>query len=70
MSETPINPALQRAFRVGFGGILLVVSGMVWVFLRPEGAIFGVAEGLTTIGMIMVLSAAWMAAEATAEEER
>lgn len=68
MIELPDNPALQRALRIGFGGIVMVCIGIVWVFLRPDGAMFGVAEGLTVLGMLMVMTAAWKAAEATADE--
>lgn len=69
MIEPPENPALQFALRLGFGGIAFLCIGIVWVFLRPEGAMFGIAEALTVLGMLMVMGAAWKAAEATADSE-
>ena len=67
MIEPPQNPAIQRAFRMGLAGIAMVCIGIVWVFVRPDGAMFGVAEGLTVLGMLMIMGAAWKAAEASAE---
>lgn len=67
MIDPAQNPALQRAIRLALTGIGLVCAGIVWVFLRPEGAMFGLAEVVTVAGMLMIMTAAWKAAEATAD---
>ncbi len=62
--EDTQNPAVRGAIRLGLSGIAFVTCGIVWVFVRPEGAMFGAAEALAVAGMLMIMAAAYKAAEA------
>ena len=66
----PTNPGLQNAIQIGFGGILCVCIGIVWVFFGSSDTMFGGAELFALAGMLMIMGAAWKAFAATAGEER
>ena len=63
MNEPAAPDPMQKAKRFALFGVGCVTLGIVLVFVVPQGA-FGVPEGLTVIGMLAILSAVWMAAEA------
>lgn len=64
------DPALKGAIRLGFAAAWCISLAMLWAFFGPSNVMFGVAEGLALLGMLMGLSAAWKAADATSERQR
>lgn len=66
MTETPAPPneAFERAKRLGLGGIGVLCLGILWAVFSPGDVMFGAAELLTLMGMLMILTAAWKAADA------
>lgn len=68
MSESKDKAAIiDRSLHIGLAGIAMIAGGILWVFLRPEGTMFGVAEVLAILGMFTVMGAAYSAAVSLGE---
>lgn len=63
------DPAIQAALRRGWLAALCISGAILWAFFGSSKVMFGVAEGLALVGMLIGLSAAWKAAEASSERD-
>ena len=62
MAENELPAELQSAIKMGLAGIIMIVAGIVWVFVRSEDGMFGPAEALAFFGFLTILGAVWRAA--------
>lgn len=67
--EETTGPFSHPAAKMGMWGMVLIALAIAWVFIGPAGGMIGPAEALAFIGVMLILGAAWRAANSSMEEE-